>query len=59
MYRLLFGIMQGLKYRFLRIYRDFDFTDISEISEKYWRNIVDIFSQISIESKLFKINRNT
>ena len=35
MYRLLFGIMQGLKYRFLRIYRDFDFTDISEISEKY------------------------
>ena len=26
---------QGLKYRFLRIYRYFNFTDISEISEKY------------------------
>ena len=40
---------QGLKYRFLRIYRYFDFTDISEISEKYRRNIVDIFSQMSIK----------
>ena len=40
--------LQGLKYRFLRIYRYFNFTDISKIS-------VDIFSQISMSENYLKL----
>ena len=61
--------MQGLKYRFLRIYQYFNFTDISEISEKYrwiffhkyrWsENYLKLIGMLEKTSKNDNISKNT
>ena len=55
------GFHQGLKYRFLRIYQYFNFTDISEISKKYlWNeNYLKLIEMLEKTSKNDKISKNT